>query len=136
MQLPFGGAKGSGMSVLTELIAEALLGAAPREFNWLVLALDLEAFRPLAAFLRSADSFLDELKAVPPAEGFAEVMLPGEPERRCAAERAAAGIPVPDAVWSSVAAAARSVGLDADALRAAAAPATSSSRPPPSGPGR
>lgn len=131
MQLPFGGAKGSGLSVLTELIAEALLGETPREFHWLVVALDLEAFRPLGQFLRAADGFLDELKAVPPAEGFAEVMVPGEPERRSAAERSAGGIPVPDAVWSSIAAAARSVGLDAERLREAAAAATSSSRPPP-----
>src|SRR5690242_16441822 len=90
MQLPAGGAKGYGLSVLAELIAESLLGK-PREFNWLIIALNLAAFRPLGEFLRSGDAFLDELKAVPPAPGFAEVLVPGEPERRSAGVRGKSG---------------------------------------------
>jgi LDH2 family malate/lactate/ureidoglycolate dehydrogenase len=121
MQLPAGGAKGYGLSVLAELIGESLLGA-PREFNWLVMALDLAVFRPLAQFLASADDFLDELKAVPPADGFAEVMIPGEPERRSEAERQRSGIPIPEEIWRSIAAAARSVNLDADQLLSRAQP--------------
>ena len=115
MQLPAGGAKGYGLAVLAELIAESLLGK-PREFNWLIIALNLEAFRPLGEFLRSGDAFLDELKAVAPAPGFAEVLIPGEPERRSAAARSQSGIPVAPEVWRSIVAAARSVGLDADGL--------------------
>lgn len=115
MQLPAGGAKGYGLAVLAELIAESLLGK-PREFNWLIIALNLEAFRPLGEFLRSGDAFLDELKAVAPAPGFAEVLVPGEPERRSAAVRSQSGIPVAAEVWRSIVAAARSVGLDADGL--------------------
>ncbi len=112
MQVPAGGAKGYGLSVLAELIAESLLGK-PREFNWLIICLDLETFRPLGDFLRSSDAFLDELKAVPPAPGFVEVMIPGEPERRNAKARRDSGIPIADEVWSSIQAAARTVGLDA-----------------------
>jgi LDH2 family malate/lactate/ureidoglycolate dehydrogenase len=115
MQLPAGGAKGYGLAVLAELIAESLLGK-PREFNWLIISLNLEAFRPLGEFLRSGDAFLDELKAVPPASGFAEVLVPGEPERRSAEARGQSGIPVGPEVWRSIEAAARSVGLDADGL--------------------
>ena len=115
MQVPAGGAKGYGLAVLAELIAESLLGK-PREFNWLIIALNLEAFRPLGEFLRSGDAFLDELKAVPPAPGFAEVLIPGEPEHRNAEARGQSGIPVAPEVWRSIEAAARSVGLDADGL--------------------
>lgn len=115
MQLPAGGQKGYGLSVLAELIAESLLGP-PREFNWLLMALDLETFRPLGAFLEASEAFLDEVKAVPPAPGFQEVMIPGEPERRAEAERHESGIPMPDEIWRSIAAAAASVGVDADLL--------------------
>jgi hydroxycarboxylate dehydrogenase B len=117
MQLPAAGPKGYGLSVLAELIGESLLGA-PREFNWLVVALDLAAFRPLADYLAASAGFLDELKAVPPAQGFAEVMVPGEPERRSQATRGREGVPVPDEIWRSVEAAARSVGIDAPVLLA------------------
>lgn len=120
MQLPAGGAKGYGLSVLAELIAESLLGK-PREFNWLIIALNLEAFRPLGEFLQSSDAFLDELKAVPPAPGFAGVLVPGEPERQSAEMRGKSGIPIVPEVWRSIEAAARSVGLDANGLVAGAA---------------
>ncbi len=119
MQLPAGGQKGYGLSVLAELIAESLLGK-PREFNWLILVLNLEAFRPLDEFLQSSDAFLDELKAVPPAPGYTEVMIPGEPERMSAKTRAASGIPITEEVWRSVESAAQTVGVDFDRLLASA----------------
>jgi LDH2 family malate/lactate/ureidoglycolate dehydrogenase len=43
-------------------------------------------------------------------------MIPGEPERRTAADRSATGIPVADEVWQSIVRAAGSVGLDAGRL--------------------
>jgi LDH2 family malate/lactate/ureidoglycolate dehydrogenase len=111
MQLPAAGSKGYGLAVVAEIIGEALLGA-PREFNWLVVALDLAAFRPLDAYMRSCEHFLDELKAVPPAPGFGQVMIPGEPERRTELERNECGIPIDDEVWHSIVSAARAVGID------------------------
>jgi hydroxycarboxylate dehydrogenase B len=113
MQLPAAGPKGYGLAVLAEIIGEALLGA-PREFNWLIVALDLAAFRPLDAYVRSCESFLDELGTVPPAPGFRQVMIPGEPERQTELERSERGIPVAGEVWRSIASAARSVGVDPD----------------------
>jgi uncharacterized oxidoreductase len=49
------------------------------------------------------------------------VLLPGEPERRARAERAAAGIPVDPTTWDHIMTAAEDVGLDRTALDARAA---------------
>ena len=41
-----------------------------------------------------------------------EVLVPGEPESRMRAERAANGVPLPDDTWAAIVETARSVGLD------------------------
>jgi len=115
MQLPAAGPKGYGLSVLAELIGEALLGP-PREFNWLVIALDIGVFRAKQDYARASEAFLDELKTVPPAPGFEEVMIPGEPETRSERERSASGIPIADEIWRSIEAAARLVSVDVGAV--------------------
>jgi LDH2 family malate/lactate/ureidoglycolate dehydrogenase len=115
MQVPAAGAKGYGLSVIAELIAEALLGH-PREFNWLVIALDLAVFAPLATYLAASGGFLDAVKQVPPASGFSEVMVPGEPERRSGAERRLSGIPIAEEIWRSIDKAAASVGVRPEAF--------------------
>ena len=117
MQLPAAGPKGYGLAVMAELIGEALLGH-PREFNWLVVVLDIGVFRPGADYRQAAEGFLGELKAVPPAPGFAEVMIPGEPETHSERRRSAAGIPIEPEIWRSIEAAARSVGVDVEAALA------------------
>ena len=55
---------------------------------------------------------LRNLKATPPAEGFNEVLLPGEPERRAAERRGEEGVPMPDEVWDRLKAAGETVGID------------------------
>ena len=42
------------------------------------------------------------MKSVQPAEGFDEVLLPGEPESRSYAERVNSGIPLPERVWDDL----------------------------------
>jgi uncharacterized oxidoreductase len=46
------------------------------------------------------------------APGFDEVLLPGEPERRAAAERAAAGIHVDATTWHDIREAAAKLGIN------------------------
>ena len=117
MQLPAAGPKGYGLSVLAEMIGESLLGP-PREFNWLVVALDIGVFRAMGEYSQSCEAFLDELKSVPPAPGFKQVMIPGEPEAQTEWERRERGIPIPDEVWRPVVSAARTVGVDVDEILA------------------
>jgi LDH2 family malate/lactate/ureidoglycolate dehydrogenase len=106
--LPFGGHKGYALALVVELLSLALTGAdaTPQPDGWhsgaLFLCLNPAAFRPPEAYDRGVTSILQRVKAVPPAPGFEEVLLPGEPERRTRAERSRDGIPLPDATWETL----------------------------------
>jgi uncharacterized oxidoreductase len=54
----------------------------------------------------------DWAKASPRVAGCDAIYLPGEPERRTAAERERAGIPMPDGTLDALARAAASLGVD------------------------
>jgi hydroxycarboxylate dehydrogenase B len=125
--LPFGGHKGYALGVVVELLGQALTGAdAWAEGNRggdiygrsgaLVIALDPAIFRPRQEYAKTVDSTIDRIKRVPPAPGFAEVLLPGEPELRTREQRAAQGIPVAESTWQEIRAYAEEYGLDADNL--------------------
>jgi LDH2 family malate/lactate/ureidoglycolate dehydrogenase len=109
MLLPAATHKGYGLSLLVELLGGLLTGAGcpalgqDRPGNGvLFLVLDIAAFRPVADFLTESGALADKVKAVPPAPGFHEVLLPGEPEERSAAERRATGVTVDDATWTQL----------------------------------
>lgn len=108
--LPSAGQKGYGMAMIAELIGDALMGP-PHELNWMMIVFDLASVRPLAEFEAAAERFAALVKACPPAEGFEEVMMPGEPERRTRERRSRTGIPVPEGTRRLVDVAARKVGL-------------------------
>jgi uncharacterized oxidoreductase len=115
--LPFAAHKGYALSVIVELLAVGLSGgdAVPRTERGsclFVLCVDPETFRAENGFASTVDTIAARLKAVPPADGVEAVLLPGEPEVRSRAERAANGIPVPGAVWQSILTTARQLGLD------------------------
>ncbi len=117
MLLPFGGHKGYGLAMVVELLGAAL---APGErYNShgrggaaVIVAVDASTFRPLSDYERSADATLRRIKAVPPARGFSEVLLPGEPEQRSKTERLRDGIPIAEATWTAIVEAGRSVGAN------------------------
>ena len=113
--LPFGGHKGYGLGVVAELLGSALLGQ-PHELNWFIIAIDIATFRAVDEFARVSEEFLHQVKDVPPADGFSEVLLPGEPEARAAKRRALEGIPIPDETWQRMQDTARHVGVDPDAV--------------------
>ncbi len=107
--LPFGAHKGSGLSVMIELVGGALSGmgvsslAGHGEGNGTVLlALDVGAFMPREDFEGQAEAFCAELAGTAPAAGFDEVLVPGEIERRRRARRAREGVPIPAATWSEL----------------------------------
>ncbi len=122
--VPVGGAKGSGMSLVFELLASGLAGspivpgyhAGTKEGrrhrqNAFILAVDVSAFLPLADFTAAVDATVDAIKSLPPAGGVAEVLIPGERGRRCEAERRAAGVPLGPKVWCELTAIAESLGV-------------------------
>lgn len=104
--LPFGAHKGSGFSMLAQIIGVGLTGATPEILRVkrggngpFVLAIDIERFRSLAQFLDAVEAHADEVHAATPAEGFERVLLPGEPEVENRARRVTEGILVPASTW-------------------------------------
>jgi LDH2 family malate/lactate/ureidoglycolate dehydrogenase len=93
--LPKGGPMGYGMALMAELICEAMLGPATTECNWLVLTLDAGAYRDRDAMRMVAEEILAELRACPPAPGFARVEVPGERERAARDANLPLGIALP-----------------------------------------
>jgi LDH2 family malate/lactate/ureidoglycolate dehydrogenase len=107
--LPFGAHKGSGLSVMIELVGGALSGAGVSTLeghglgNGVVLiALDVAAFVPREDFEAQTAEFCAELARTAPATGFEEVLVPGEIELRTREQRLREGVPVPAATWSEL----------------------------------
>ena len=101
--------KGSGLSMMMEIIPTLLAGKRPissPDFHFgnptLLMALLPEAFDDGTDFSRQVELLKRKVNAVKPAEGFDEVLAPGEPEARSYAERVQAGIPLPDSVWADL----------------------------------
>lgn len=107
--LPFGGHKGYALSVLVELLAGALSGAAPSclpEYDGsngtLIVAFNIADFRPLESFVDQAQRFRTTITDSRPAEGFGAVALPGDPEAAERRQRLESGIPLPAQTWSDL----------------------------------
>ena len=99
--LPAAGPKGYGLGLISELLAHGVLGNA-RALNWLMLAIDLDRLAGDEPYAARIETYLDWVKKSAPAEGFDEVLIPGEPERRCMLERERDGIPVDNEVWQEL----------------------------------
>jgi LDH2 family malate/lactate/ureidoglycolate dehydrogenase len=117
--LPFGGHKGYALALAIEFLGRVLVGgetyaaSSPSPFNeagTLILAIDPATFRPAADYAASADDLSRRVKAIPPADGFSEVLLPGEPERHSRETRLKEGIPIPEATWEGIVETARRLG--------------------------
>jgi LDH2 family malate/lactate/ureidoglycolate dehydrogenase len=124
--LPLGGYKGYGLGLLVEILSAVLTGAGvthaagrmyddwerPQDVGHLLLALDPERTVGRRRFALLLDALLEELKAIPPAPGVEEVLVPGELEARTEAERARSGIPLPRAVHKTLEDLGRRLGIE------------------------
>jgi LDH2 family malate/lactate/ureidoglycolate dehydrogenase len=121
VMLPLGGAeghKGYGLSFAVETLAALLpglgFGVDPQgrhNDGAFMLVIDPAAFMPLSDFKREVAAFVRYLKETPAAEGFAEVLYPGEKEHRTEQQRRRDGIPIEDATWEQIGAVAARFGL-------------------------
>lgn len=118
--------KGSGLSVMCELLAGALTGsgaAGPGDHPFCngMLSIYLSPGRLTGgesdAFVAEVDAYVEWLKTATPAAGVSEVLAPGEPEQRKRAHRLAHGIELADDTWSSIVTAAGVVGVPVDESR-------------------
>src|SRR5262249_36748093 len=64
--------------------------------------IDPAAFMPLADFKQQVEAFVRYLKETPPAEGFDEVLYPGEKEHRTEQQRRRDGIPIEADTWARI----------------------------------
>jgi L-2-hydroxycarboxylate dehydrogenase (NAD+) len=106
--LPVGGVKGSGLSLMMEILAGVVSGAKfgvavgnqyfdfenPQNVGHCFIAIRPDLFMPMEAYGGRMAELAQRAKACETAEGFDEILLPGEPEARIAAKRGAAGIPL------------------------------------------
>jgi LDH2 family malate/lactate/ureidoglycolate dehydrogenase len=105
--LPIGGPKGSGLAMLMDIFGGVLSGAAyagdvgdqykafdrPQDVGHFFLAMKPDLFVPMDEVRARMDVLVERIKACPKAEGFDEILLPGEIEAREEARRRKAGIP-------------------------------------------
>src|SRR5258707_2994008 len=106
--LPLGGPKGSGLSLMIELmtsllvanplIAETLAGSAEgkrHRQNGAAIAIDVARFGDPAAFGQEVERLAASLKALPRDPDVEDILLPGERGARIRAKRSRDGIPCP-----------------------------------------
>jgi ureidoglycolate dehydrogenase (NAD+) len=114
--MPLGGYKGYGLALMVEVLTGVLAGAGVRhgvgqlyggdgerqDTGHFHLALDPERTVGRERFAAVLGGLLGELRAIPPAPGFDEVLAPGDPEDRARAERERSGVPIEPALWGTL----------------------------------
>ena len=106
--MPSGGYKGSGLAMMFECLSSLMVGNPLLEAallggpavrtgtqNSVVAAIDIATFTEVDEYKGHVDRLIEGIKGLPTAEGFSEVLVPGELERRVRAERERDGIPLP-----------------------------------------
>ncbi|MEH2522520.1 MULTISPECIES: Ldh family oxidoreductase [unclassified Bradyrhizobium] len=102
--LPMAGPKGSGLSLMIEILSSVLVanpiisaslnGGADAGLNGLVMAIDPGAFGSREGFTRAVDQLCQAIKGLPPASEAEQVLLPGERGLAELEKRTREGIPV------------------------------------------
>lgn len=105
--LPIGTYKGSGLAMMMDLFGGVLSGAAcggdvadqykvydrPQDVGHFFYVMKPDLFVPKADYEARMDKLVTRVRECPRAEGFDEILMPGEPEARIEAQRRREGIP-------------------------------------------
>lgn len=115
--LPFGGHKGYALAVIAELLGGPLTGAdaypgVVSRSGIFMFAVASDAFRPQSDYQEAVTRTAARIREVPPAAGFDNVLLPGEPEARSRVQRRRDGVPIPEETWRGVCAEAEELRVD------------------------
>lgn len=114
--LPAAGPKGYGLAVLVDILSGVLAGSAfgrqigalydelgrPQRVGHFMMAIDIGRFVEVPVFLEAMGALIADLKSSAPAEGFGEILLPGEPEARAEARARREGVIIPAAVYQEL----------------------------------
>ena len=120
--LPLGGPgegyKGTALAAMGEVFCGILTGlgfgvepTGRHNDGCFLIAIKVEAFRPLATFRKEVADFARYLKDTPPAKGSSGVLYPGEVEHIAARKRSAEGIDIEEATWKKLGALAAEAGI-------------------------
>jgi hydroxycarboxylate dehydrogenase B len=110
--LPFGGYKGSGVALITEILGGLLTGNGLARNWWdkgghgingiFLQTIAVEEFQPLDGFLDRVDELIAFIKSRKTAPGFKEILLPGEQGRRNEAKQMKEGVEIDEATWKEL----------------------------------
>ncbi len=110
--VPMGMFKGTGLSIFTDVLCGVLTGAAfggalyrepdNHDVGHTLIAIDIEKFLPYESYLERMRAYCHELKNSELADGFDEILLPGELEHRRTVERLANGIQLDDEAYEAL----------------------------------
>jgi len=109
--LPFGGYKGYGLVLAIETLTSALLGALQSKYievhpstqgGFFITVIDIRRFRDYEEYKKDVLHLIGNVKSCPLADGFTEILIPGEIEDREAEKRMSDGIPVEEATWQEL----------------------------------
>jgi uncharacterized oxidoreductase len=124
--LAMGKHKGSGLALICELFAGALTGGQtlhpdnPRTGgavnNMLSVIIDPGAIDDEVSCLEKTEAMVDHAKRAKLRDGFDEILMPGDPEKRTRAARLANGVDVDDTSWQEILAAAVTAGVSKDEI--------------------
>jgi len=128
--MPLGGYKGSGLAMMAEILCAVLSGGAmstelggirfrgkPVRVSQMFLAINIARFLPLDEFRARMDKLIRIMKNTPPAKGYSEVLVAGDPEYRTEEERRRQGVPVGHGTWKALCEAADRFGVPAPVAR-------------------
>jgi LDH2 family malate/lactate/ureidoglycolate dehydrogenase len=124
--LPMAEHKGYAIAAMVDLLSGVLTGsgflsavhspyktAEKSNCGHLMIAINIEAFQPLADFNARMEAFITEIKSVPLAKGFDEVFYPGEIEAKNDARNRREGLLFPEDTLADLRRIARETGLEA-----------------------
>lgn len=123
--LPMAGHKGYAIAAMVDVMSGVLTGsgflsgvhspyktAEKSNCGHMMIAMNIEAFQPLAQFEARMQAFIGELKAVPLARGCDEIFYPGEMEARNDVTHRKQGLALPDDTCADLKRIARATGLE------------------------
>lgn len=118
---PLGGPKGSGLSLMFELLTSVLVtapiltryhaGEKKHRQNATLIVLDPAAFGPADEFAANVDATIDTIHGLPKADGVEQILVPGERSAGVLQRRSDAGIPVGDKLWAELVETAATLGV-------------------------
>jgi len=104
---PFGGHKGFGLALVTQILSGVLVNAAAipppgTNYGLLIVAIDPTSFVPLAQFKTEVDRLIARVKETPRESGVTEILIPGERAYRQREAHLADGIHLDETLMSQL----------------------------------